>query len=89
MSNPVTAIKTPYPVYVEGGKTYFWCACGRSKEQPFCDGSHQGTEFQPVQFIAEDDEMVYLCGCKYTSNKPYCDDHHFCLSKAQTELPPE
>lgn len=56
--------KTPYAVDVEEGTTYYWCACGRSKNQPFCDGSHEGTDFQPVAFTAEKSEKVYLCGCK-------------------------
>lgn len=72
----VVAQKVPYPVEVEAGKTYYWCACGRSKNQPFCDGSHQGTSFEPVAFTAEKTETAYLCGCKKTGNQPFCDGTH-------------
>ena len=68
--------KEPYAVGVEAGETYYWCACGRSKKQPFCDGSHQGTSFEPVPFTAEKTETVYLCGCKHTDNQPFCDGSH-------------
>ncbi len=72
----VIAQKAPYPVEVTEGETYYWCACGRSKNQPFCDGSHQGTRFEPVAFTAEKTETTYLCGCKRTANQPYCDGTH-------------
>ena len=75
-AEPVIAQKAPFPTAVEAGKTYYWCACGRSKNQPFCDGSHQGTEFQPVAFTPEKSETVYLCGCKHSGNKPFCDGTH-------------
>lgn len=80
MSEPLCAQKTPYAVDVEEGTTYYWCACGRSKNQPFCDGSHEGTDFQPVAFTAEKSEKVYLCGCKKTANKPFCDGSHNSIS---------
>lgn len=73
------AQKTPYAVEVEAGETYYWCACGHSKNQPFCDGSHQGTGFEPVAFTAEKSETAYLCGCKRTANKPLCDGTHTSL----------
>jgi CDGSH-type Zn-finger protein len=73
------AQKAPYPVEVEAGETYYWCACGHSKNQPFCDGSHQGTGFEPVAFTAEKSETAYLCGCKRTANKPFCDGSHTSL----------
>ena len=73
------AQKTPYAVEVEAGETYYWCACGHSKNQPFCDGSHQGTGFEPVVFTAEKSETAYLCGCKRTANKPLCDGTHTSL----------
>ena len=73
------AQKAPYPVEVEAGETYYWCACGHSKNQPFCDGSHQGTGFEPVAFTAEKSEIAYLCGCKRTANKPFCDGTHSSL----------
>ncbi|MSO70611.1 MAG: CDGSH iron-sulfur domain-containing protein [Alphaproteobacteria bacterium] len=58
------AQKGPYPVAVEAGKTYFWCACGRSKSQPFCDSSHKGTSFTPVVHMAKTTSRAYFCGCK-------------------------
>lgn len=70
------AQKAPFAVEVEQGQSYYWCACGRSNTQPFCDGSHQDTEFEPVAFTAEKSETVYLCGCKRSSNKPFCDGTH-------------
>ncbi|AUN93482.1 CDGSH iron-sulfur domain-containing protein [Pseudazoarcus pumilus] len=78
MSEPIPEMpqKAPYPVEVEAGKTYFWCACGKSAKQPFCDGSHQGGPFQPLRFTAEKSEKVFLCGCKRTGNAPYCDGTH-------------
>lgn len=76
MSNPVSPQYEPYAVKVEEGKTYTWCACGRSKNQPFCDGSHQETDFVPIEFIADKTDSVYLCGCKKTANQPYCDGSH-------------
>jgi len=68
--------KQPYAVDVDAGKTYYWCQCGRSKNQPFCDGSHKGTRFEPLALTAEKTETVYLCGCKHTGNKPFCDGSH-------------
>lgn len=72
----IIAQKAPYPVEVTEGKTYYWCACGRSRNQPFCDGSHQGTGFEPVAFTAEKTETTYFCGCKRTANQPFCDGTH-------------
>ena len=76
MSEPVSPQNKPYEVEVEAGESYYWCACGRSKNQPYCDGSHQGTSFQPVAFTAEKTDTVYLCGCKKTGNQPFCDGSH-------------
>ena len=76
MSEPITPQNEPYAVEVEEGKSYTWCACGRSKTQPFCDGSHQDTGFQPVVFTAEKTDTAYLCGCKKTANRPFCDGTH-------------
>ena len=67
---------TPCSVLVEGGKNYFWCACGRSNSQPFCDGSHKGTGFTPVKYTAEKKEWVWFCGCKRSGDKPTCDGTH-------------
>ncbi len=76
MSDPVIARKSPFPVDVEEGKAYFWCACGRSKNQPFCDGSHKDTEFQPVRWQADSSGRKFFCGCKRTDGKPFCDGTH-------------
>jgi CDGSH-type Zn-finger protein len=76
MAEPQSPQKTPYGVDVEQGKTYYWCACGRSNNQPFCDGSHQGSEFTPVAYTAEQSAKVFFCGCKKTGNKPVCDGTH-------------
>ena len=73
---PKIAQKAPYPVEVEAGKTYFWCACGRSAKQPFCDGSHKDTGLAPVKYTADADRKVFFCGCKATSNQPLCDGTH-------------
>ena len=63
-------------VVVEAGKTYWWCACGRSKTQPFCDGSHKVTGFTPIEFKAEKSEDAWFCACKRSNNKPFCDGSH-------------
>ena len=76
MAEPKIAQKSPYGVQVEAGKNYFWCACGQSKNQPFCDGSHKGSEFTPVQYKAEATKQVWFCGCKHTKNRPLCDGTH-------------
>jgi len=73
---PVPAQKAPYPVEVEAGKSYFWCACGRSANQPFCDGSHKGTGLAPVKYKPEADGRAFFCGCKATGNSPLCDGSH-------------
>ena len=72
----VIAQKGPFAVDLVEGKNYYWCACGRSKKQPFCDGSHQGTGFEPVAYKAEKSGKAYLCGCKRSGNKPMCDGTH-------------
>lgn len=76
MSEPTVAQRAPFAVDVEAGKSYFWCACGQSNDQPFCDGSHKGTDFTPVKFDAEASKKVFFCGCKHTGNAPLCDGSH-------------
>ncbi|WP_376696294.1 glutamate synthase-related protein [Wenzhouxiangella sp. EGI_FJ10305] len=73
---PIVAALSPKGVEVEKGETYYWCRCGRSKDQPFCDGSHEGTGITPVKFEADKDEEVYFCRCKATGDQPLCDGTH-------------
>ena len=76
MDEPIPAQKAPYSVTVEAGKRYVWCACGRSKSQPFCDGSHKAVGLSPLAVIAEKSGEVWFCGCKATGGKPFCDGTH-------------
>ena len=76
MTKPVRASDTPFAVAVEEGKKYSWCSCGRSGKQPFCDGSHKGSEFSPVRFTATESKKLYFCGCKLTESQPLCDGSH-------------
>ena len=76
MNQPVRAADSPFGVDVEEGKSYFWCACGKSNNQPFCDGSHKGSEFSPVKYTADKSKKVFFCGCKQTGNQPLCDGSH-------------
>jgi CDGSH-type Zn-finger protein len=76
MDGPIVAQRGPFGFKVEAGQKYFWCACGRSKGQPFCDGSHRGTGLTPVMFAAEKSEEVWFCGCKASGAKPFCDGSH-------------
>jgi CDGSH iron-sulfur domain-containing protein 3 len=73
---PTVAGRAPIKVDVEAGKAYFWCACGMSKSQPFCDGSHKGSGFTPMKFDAAETAAVYFCACKQSHNKPLCDGSH-------------
>ena len=70
------ARKLPYRMPVVEGQTYQWCACGLSKAQPFCDGSHQGTGHEPVAYVAEETGWAFFCGCKATRHEPLCDGSH-------------
>ncbi len=76
MDKPVVAQKSPMPVEVEAGKTYFWCSCGRSAKQPFCDGSHKDTAFTPVPWKSEETGKKFFCCCKMTEGQPFCDGTH-------------
>ena len=79
MAEPVIAQKSPYQATVEAGKKYFWCACGRSQNQPFCDGSHKDTGLTPVTYKAEESKTVWFCGCKHSAGTPFCDGTHSTL----------
>ena len=76
MSKPKIAARQPIGVELEAGKTYYFCSCGESARQPFCDGSHGGSDFSPQAFIAEKDGQAFLCQCKRTGNSPFCDGAH-------------
>ena len=76
MNVPVQASNTPYAIEVEAGSDYWWCACGRSQNQPFCDGSHKGTPFTPVKYSALENKKVFFCGCKRSGGPPLCDGSH-------------
>lgn len=79
MAEPVIARKNYYEVDLDPGTEYRWCACGRSKDQPFCDGSHKGTGFVPRMITVAEPLTLYLCGCKRSTDAPYCDGTHAAL----------
>lgn len=77
MAQAVIAQKAPYAIDLEAGKTYYWCTCGLSDKQPFCNGSHKEKgEFTPLEFVAEEAKTYHLCGCKNTGGEPFCDGSH-------------
>lgn len=76
MAKPICTQKFPYVKELAAG-TYWWCSCGKSVTQPFCDGAHKGSEFAPVKLeVTATDEKVYLCGCRHSLNPPHCDGAH-------------
>jgi CDGSH-type Zn-finger protein len=76
MSEAMIAQKAPFKVAVEAGRAYWWCACGRSAKQPFCDGSHKVTSLTPIKYVAETTGPVWFCGCKHSGHRPLCDGTH-------------
>ena len=76
MTEPVVAARVPAKVSLEAGKDYWWCACGLSQNQPFCDGSHKPTDITPVKYTATKSRTVFFCGCKATGKQPLCDGSH-------------
>ncbi len=76
MARGEVAGNAPIAVEVEAGKSYFWCSCGKSANQPFCDGSHKGSEFSPLKWTAEENGKKFFCTCKQTGNEPFCDGSH-------------
>mmetsp|Transcript_23347 Transcript_23347/g.40675 ORF Transcript_23347/g.40675 Transcript_23347/m.40675 type:complete len:511 (+) Transcript_23347:3474-5006(+) len=84
---PIIAATRPVKVELEEGKTYFWCSCGKSKNQPFCDGSHAGTEMKPQKFTAEKSGDAFLCQCKASANAPFCDGTHARMGEAKAGDP--
>ena len=77
MENPTVPQKNPYKVRVEKGKTYFWCACGLSQRQPFCDGAHKTEgKFKSLKYLADETKDIFFCGCKLSQKPPFCDGSH-------------
>ena len=76
MAKPEIAQKEPIAVDVIPGRKYWWCVCGRSKKQPFCDSAHKGTDFQPVMFETDEAQTIWFCCCKQTGDRPFCDGTH-------------
>ena len=77
MGKPTISLKSPYKIRVEKDKTYFWCSCGLSEKQPFCDDSHKKEGvFKSVKYLAKSDKVVFFCGCRFTKNPPFCDHSH-------------
>lgn len=76
MDKPVIATRHSIKIEVTEGQDYFWCSCGLSKNQPFCDSSHKGTDFKPVKYTADRTGLVGFCGCKYSKKGAVCDGAH-------------
>jgi CDGSH-type Zn-finger protein len=76
VDQPTVAGRGPIAVDVEAGKRYYWCSCGLSTTQPFCNGAHQGSRFTPLEYLAERTGRVYFCACKHSARAPLCDGTH-------------
>ena len=76
MSEPVIAQKSPIPVEVKAGQNFYWCSCGKSASQPFCDGAHKGSSFVPQAYTADVTGDKWFCACKHSGSKPMCDGAH-------------
>ncbi len=76
---PLISKTDPIFVAVEAGETYWWCRCGRSQNQPFCDGAHAGTGIEPLPYTAKSDKKLRFCTCKATQKEPFCDNSHIAL----------
>ncbi len=87
MNKPVIANNKPVPVQLVAGENYYFCVCGRSQKQPFCDGSHRETPFKSLLFTAEESGEAWLCRCKHTNNPPFCDGSHKQFSREQVGQP--
>ena len=76
MAKGYRAGESPIGINVVEGKSYYWCSCGKSSKQPFCDGSHEGTEFLPLKVKLDEEKDVFFCGCKMSKNGAFCDGTH-------------
>ena len=76
MTKPIIADKQPKAIELAQGEEYYFCTCGKSSNQPFCNGAHQGGDFTPLAFTTEETGTAYLCQCKHTKTPPYCDGSH-------------
>ncbi|MEN8132661.1 MAG: CDGSH iron-sulfur domain-containing protein [Pseudomonadota bacterium] len=85
MDKPKIAAARPAPVELKAGQEIYWCACGRSQNQPYCDGSHQGTEFSPTRFVAEKDDKYFFCQCKRSTRPPFCDGSHKAITQEELD----
>ena len=77
---PMVAGRAPIPIEIEAGKDYWWCVCGKSSSQPFCDGSHKGSSFSPMKYTASETKRAFFCTCKQTGTAPLCNGAHKALT---------